>query len=237
MNTCCVGHECDDCPICQNGTCCKRDLPASTLPPPRGSWPELHGEIGVLEVGDDYVQCHACGKLFKAMCSHMQMIHGLSKRDYCSVFGLRQGTSLACRRSRKKFYERAMEKIEAGVLRADSVELARWRSERTPEQLQEMARRARWDTSALEDRLRAAAEDYFSTRGSVRAICSKHGVSERLLKRRLTETGAYMRNRVDKRTPVEHGTPQRYQVWKCRCAECRAANAAYAMERKRARHA
>lgn len=69
----------------------------------RGQLPELgewdgpiHGELGVLAVEPDgsRVQCHACGRWFRFLASHVTQVHRLSADEYRALFGLRAQTGL-----------------------------------------------------------------------------------------------------------------------------------------------
>jgi len=92
----CGGHDCDRCARCRQGRCCRRDQPGYRLPE-LGEWKPIYGELGVLavDVDDQRVQCHACGKLFQTLNSHIQRVHELTGEEYRAAFGLNRGTPLA----------------------------------------------------------------------------------------------------------------------------------------------
>jgi endogenous inhibitor of DNA gyrase (YacG/DUF329 family) len=49
----------------------------------------------VLAVDGDRVECHACGRWFRLLASHVFQVHGLFADEYRSIFGLRATTGLA----------------------------------------------------------------------------------------------------------------------------------------------
>lgn len=90
----CAGHECDNCGICRQGRCCRRDQPGYRVPE-LGEWDgPIFGELGVLVHEDDRVQCHCCGRWFKNLASHAALAHGLTADEYHHVFGLKAHTAL-----------------------------------------------------------------------------------------------------------------------------------------------
>jgi hypothetical protein len=91
----CAGHVCDGCYRCRReGRCCHRDDPAYALPP-FGSWDgPLYGEFGSLARDGDRIQCHACGRWFKAIGTHLVRVHDIDADQYRSIFGLRVATGL-----------------------------------------------------------------------------------------------------------------------------------------------
>jgi ROS/MUCR transcriptional regulator protein len=90
----CEGHPCDNCYICRQGKCCKRDVPGYRLPA-LGDWDgPVYGKLGVLQSDGEKVECHCCGLWFGNLGSHVAARHGMSANEYRAVFGLRQSTSL-----------------------------------------------------------------------------------------------------------------------------------------------
>ena len=55
----------------------------------------LHGTLGVLASDGDRVQCHGCGKFFKAAGTHLVRRHGITADEYRRLFGLRSTTGFA----------------------------------------------------------------------------------------------------------------------------------------------
>lgn len=63
--------------------------------PPLGEWDgPIHGELGVLAVEGDRVQCHACGDWYKSLGHHVVLAHRVSADEYRAIFGLRLSTGL-----------------------------------------------------------------------------------------------------------------------------------------------
>lgn len=90
----CAGHPCDNCGTCKRGHCCRRDNPDYKLPS-LGEWDEpIHGELGVLTVEDDLLQCHCCGEFYSALQTHVFWKHDLTADEYRSIFGLNRNTGL-----------------------------------------------------------------------------------------------------------------------------------------------
>src|SRR2546430_4055715 len=73
----------------------RRRLPPDPSAPDEWDGP-VHGEPGVLAVEPDggRVQCHACGRWFRFLASHVTQIHRLTADEYRAVFGLRTRTGL-----------------------------------------------------------------------------------------------------------------------------------------------
>lgn len=46
---------------------------------------------------DDGIQCLLCGKWLETFSTHLQRIHGTTKKQYCSIFGLPLKRGLACK--------------------------------------------------------------------------------------------------------------------------------------------
>jgi predicted transcriptional regulator len=112
----CAGHPCDDCWHCQRGTCCRRDLPDYQLPE-LGDWEGVvHGELGVLLEEGDWVQCHACGKYYKALISHIFAKRGLLAAEYKSLFGLNQTPGLTSSETSSKIGDHAQALVAAGKI-------------------------------------------------------------------------------------------------------------------------
>lgn len=90
----CEGHRCDNCYVCRQGKCCKRDVPGYRLPA-LGDWDgPVFGKLGVLQSDGEKVECHCCGLWFGNLGSHVAARHGMSANEYRASFGLRQSTSL-----------------------------------------------------------------------------------------------------------------------------------------------
>ena len=69
----------------------------ATQVPELGEWDgPVHGALGVLAVECDgsRVQCHACGRWFKALAHHTRPAHLLTPHEYRAIFGLNAGTAL-----------------------------------------------------------------------------------------------------------------------------------------------
>jgi predicted transcriptional regulator len=112
----CSGHPCDNCKQCQRGRCCRRDLPDYQLPE-LGDWDgPVYGELGVLLEEDERVQCHACGKYYKALISHIFAKHGLLAAEYKSLFGLNQSPGLTSSETSSKIGDHAQDLIAAGKI-------------------------------------------------------------------------------------------------------------------------
>lgn len=83
----CMGHECDQCPRCAKGRCCRRDNAGYQLPE-LGSWQPVYGELGVRNTDGTRMECHACGGWFVSIGSHSWAAHDLTAREYKAAFGL-----------------------------------------------------------------------------------------------------------------------------------------------------
>ena len=65
--------------------------------PTLGEWEgPIYGELGVLAVepDGDRVQCHACGKWFRFLATHVWQRHVLTADEYRAIFGLKTTTGL-----------------------------------------------------------------------------------------------------------------------------------------------
>lgn len=58
----------------------------------------MYGQVGVLNIDkvNDRVQCHICGRWFRALGTHLRSRHGWTADDYREEFGLNRGQSLVC---------------------------------------------------------------------------------------------------------------------------------------------
>jgi len=67
------------------------------------SMESFFGELGVLAESKDgaRIQCHICGKMFKALGTHLRKSHGMTAHEYRGQFGLNRGTSLSSAVSRE----------------------------------------------------------------------------------------------------------------------------------------
>lgn len=85
---CCKGHPCDNCKTCQSGRCCRKDNPDYKLPG-LGEWDgPIYGELGVLNDDGEKVECHACGKWFVGLGTHIWKVHDITEEEYKATFGL-----------------------------------------------------------------------------------------------------------------------------------------------------
>lgn len=72
--------------------------------PKVGDWDgPIFGELGVLEVEEDGIRCHICGRWFRYLSSHILGKHGVHPDEYRAYFGLRASKSLMCPGLRKVF--------------------------------------------------------------------------------------------------------------------------------------
>lgn len=55
---------------------------------------------GQVAVAGDRVICHLCGRAFRSVTAHLR-VHGWTKQDYCTAFGLERGQSLEGQETRK----------------------------------------------------------------------------------------------------------------------------------------
>lgn len=94
-------HARPSCSIIGGLQCWALPTPVSPLAPrthreSRPTWEgALHGTLGVLASDGDRVQCHGCGKFFKAAGTHLVRRHGITADDYRRLFGLRTTTGFA----------------------------------------------------------------------------------------------------------------------------------------------
>lgn len=66
--------------------------------PEVGEWDgPVFGELGVLTHDDEgiRIQCHACGRWYKLLGTHLVKMHGIDSDEYRAYFGLNMGTRLA----------------------------------------------------------------------------------------------------------------------------------------------
>ena len=64
--------------------------------PELGDWDgPIYGQLGVLACDGDRVECHACGRWYRLLASHVIQTHGLSPAEYRAIFGLKVTTGLA----------------------------------------------------------------------------------------------------------------------------------------------
>lgn len=90
----CTDHHCDGCVICRRGLCCRGDNPAKAVK--LGEWDgPIYGELGVLDVDGNRVQCHCCGAWYVQLGVHAVQAHGLKAEIYKIIFGLNDTTGLA----------------------------------------------------------------------------------------------------------------------------------------------
>jgi ROS/MUCR transcriptional regulator protein len=68
--------------------------------PARAATRRIFGEPGQLDVDDDSVGCHLCGRRFKALGPHILGRHNLTVAEYRREFGLKASTGLISRRLR-----------------------------------------------------------------------------------------------------------------------------------------
>lgn len=63
--------------------------------PGLGEWDgPVYGQLGVLEVEEDRVRGHACGRWYKAVSHHARWTHQLTAAEYRAIFGLNATTPL-----------------------------------------------------------------------------------------------------------------------------------------------
>jgi hypothetical protein len=60
------------------------DKPNTALLLPNGDPP--FGEMGVLDKNEDGILCHACGRRFKALASHIGSVHRIKPFDYATLY-------------------------------------------------------------------------------------------------------------------------------------------------------
>ena len=64
----------------------------------------MFGNLGVIKYLGNKVQCHVCGKFFKAVCSsHAIRIHGLSAYQYKKEFGLCNTYGIVSKETSRKY--------------------------------------------------------------------------------------------------------------------------------------
>jgi hypothetical protein len=56
-----------------------------------------YGELGVLDINEEGIQCHACGNRYRALHSHLYSKHNISTKDYEVLFLLEQGAVRAAK--------------------------------------------------------------------------------------------------------------------------------------------
>lgn len=66
-----------------------------------GDGTPCYAPLGVMVDDGDRLCCHLCGRWFRSVASHLR-VHGWSKADYITAFGLELGNSLAGEETRKK---------------------------------------------------------------------------------------------------------------------------------------
>lgn len=133
----CSGHECDGCPVCLRGRCCRADDAAYRLPR-LGEWNgAIFGTLGTVSrpLGD-LAECHACGKLYAVLGLHAWRSHDLTPAEYRSIFGFGSGAHLTGATYEATAARHTRRRLQDGQLRAiDGPYTA------TREQLQDRAQR------------------------------------------------------------------------------------------------
>ena len=71
----------------------------------------LHGTLGVLHTDGGRVQCHACGRCFKAAGTHLVRKHGITADEYRRMFGLRKTTGFVSARIKDLMRQTAVERL------------------------------------------------------------------------------------------------------------------------------
>jgi hypothetical protein len=88
-----------------------RRIPAHQRPK-LGDWDgPIFGELGVLEVVDDQLRCHICGRLFRYLSAHIMGKHGVHPDEYRALFGLRASKSLMSPGLRETFRQSHIEML------------------------------------------------------------------------------------------------------------------------------
>lgn len=213
MSDPCAGHECDHCPRCDKGRCCRSDNARYTLPA-EGSWQPVNGEVGVRNTDGDRMECHACGGWYRTVAGHAWQAHDLTADEYRALFGLSNrglvGESLAVSQS-----ERMKRRIDDGSLILP-------RNRVTPEQhaaarTSAETRRGRVVTAARmgpASRTPDVIEKIRTTRrrnATVMAQCVVCGSEFEVLRYRLTKTCGReqcLRSRLSESTPEKRATAQ-----------------------------
>jgi len=121
-----------------------KHIPRDQLPR-LGDWSgPMFGELGVLEIGDDGVRCHICGRWFNYLSAHLLRKHGVHPEEYRALFGLRATTRLMSPALRQLFRERHIDVLSRywDGRGFDSL---------TPEQRSEFGRGRTWRLQAKQD--------------------------------------------------------------------------------------
>jgi len=70
----------------------------------------MFGERGVLATDGEKIQCHICGKWFRAIGPHAAQKHAMSADEYREEFGFNRSTGLVSTASRAKYRFNAIER-------------------------------------------------------------------------------------------------------------------------------
>lgn len=97
--------------LCQR--CYKRRLggrpPLITLR--RAGDPDGHGQYGILDVDEESVLCHECGRRLRGLGTHLLKAHGMTAAEYRDAHGLPRGMSLTCLETQRTVSEQARARI------------------------------------------------------------------------------------------------------------------------------
>lgn len=86
IDPCAPRHECDQCPKCQAGHCCRNEVGYQL--PELGSIQPFSGELGVRRDLGDKVECHVCGDWYGSLAVHIWFAHDINSFEYKAAFGL-----------------------------------------------------------------------------------------------------------------------------------------------------
>lgn len=128
-------------------------MPSTKVPrdqlPELGDWDgPIHGELGVLRSEGDKVVCHACGRAFRLLGSHVWQAHGISAAAYKAIFGLNALTGLAGAETRELLRQHAG-RVLAGHAGSEAGR-ERFRA-MTPEARSALSRGRRWRLEGRRD--------------------------------------------------------------------------------------
>jgi len=123
----CAGHDCDHCPRCDKGRCCRSDNANYQLPA-EGSWQPVYGEVGKRNTDGVKMECHACGRWYPWVGKHAAEAHDITAREYRAMFGL-NGVGLSGEALLAKRQRIAHDLYDAGIIGQNAM------PQQTPEQV------------------------------------------------------------------------------------------------------
>ena len=152
--------------------------------PGLGEWDgPIHGELGVLAVEGDRVQCHVCGEWYKSLGHHTVLAHRVSADEYRAIFGLRLSTGLIGPALQEQRRQQSVENLRGHYGRLRTLTPEQWAAIRSRRKLR------------LESRKDPQNQDMYARRTA--------NVRRRVAAGEIAQLGTYERTARHRHTAVE----------------------------------